>query len=218
MGRKESAEIFSTLDEERAADVLEELEIDTQIHIIESLPIEKVADVLDKMPADEVADILDNLGDEKVEMLLNEMEEDTSQEVRELLDYPNHTVGSIMSTEFLSFNQQSTIDEVLKELRIRKPEAETLYNLFVTNEKDVLVATFSLRDLVISEPQTTIGEIMKPSPVFLYDDEEIDDIAELVSKYNLLAIPVVDHGNVLQGMVVIDDVVDDLMDKGRMNK
>lgn len=218
LGRKESTEIFSTLDEERAADVLEELEIDTQIHIVESLPIEKVADVLDKMPADEVADILDNLGDEKVELLLNEMQKDTSQEVRELLDYPNHTVGSIMSTEFLSFNENSTIDEVLKELRIKKPEAETLYNLFVTNEKEVLVATFSLRDLVISEPQTKVNQIMKQSPVFLYDDEEIDDIAELVSKYNLLAIPVVDHDNVLQGMVVIDDVVDDLMDKGRMNK
>jgi len=218
LGRKASTEVFSTLDEERAADVLEELEVETQIHIIESLPIEKAADVLDKMPADEVADILDNLGDEKVELLLNEMEEDASQEVRELLDYPNHAVGSIMSTEILFFNENSTIEEVLTELRTKKPEAETLYNLFVTNEKEVLIATFSLRDLVISEPQTRISQIMKPSPVFLYDDQEIDEIAEFISKYNLLAIPVVDHSNVLQGMVVIDDVIDDLMDKRRMNK
>lgn len=218
LGRKESTEIFATLDEERAADVLEELEVEAQIHIIESLPIKKVADVLEKMPADEVADILDNLGEEKAELLLNQMEKDASQEVRELLDYPDHAVGSIMSTEFLSFSENSTIDQVLKELRIKKPEAETLYNLFVTNEKDVLVATFSVRDLVISEPQTRVQEIMKPSPVFLYDDQEVDDIAEFISKYNLLAIPVVDHSNVLQGMVVIDDVVDDLMDKGRTNK
>jgi flagellar motility protein MotE (MotC chaperone)/sporulation protein YlmC with PRC-barrel domain len=218
LGRKASAEVFSALDEEQAADVLEELEVETQIHIIKSLPIEKAADVLDKMPADEVADIFDALGDEKVELLLNEMEKDTSQEVRELLDYPDHAVGSIMSTEVLSFNKNKTIEEVFIVLRTQKPEAESLYNLFVTDEKEVLIATFSLRDLVISAPEITIDQIMKPSPVRLYDDQEVDEIAEFVSKYNMLAIPVVDRNEVLQGMVVIDDVIDDLMDKRRMNK
>lgn len=216
LGRTASAEVFSALDDEQAADVLEELEVETQIHIIKSLPIEKVADVLDKMPADEVADIFDALGDEKVELLLNEMEEDTSQEVRELLDYPNHEVGSIMSTEVLSFNENATIEEVFTVLRNQKPEAESLYNLFVINEKDVLIATFSLRDLVVSAPETKIAQIMKPSPVRLYDDQEVDEIAEFVSKYNMLAIPVVDRNEVLQGMVVIDDVIDDLLDKRRM--
>jgi magnesium transporter len=218
LGKKASTEVFSALDEEKAADVLEELETDTQVHILESLPIEKAADVLDKMPADEVADILDSLGEEKVEMLLNEMEEDTSQEVRELLDYPDNTVGSIMSTEVLSFNQNKTIDEVLNELREKKPDTETLYNLFVTNEKDFLIATFSLRDLVISQPNEKINQIMKPSPVFLYDYQKIDDIAEIISKYNMLAIPVIDKEKVLQGMVVIDDVVEDLIEERRTNK
>jgi len=218
LGRKASAEVFSALDDEQAADVLEELEIETQVHIIKSLPIEKAADVLDKMPADEVADIFDALGDEKVELLLNEMEKDTSQEVRELLDYPDHAVGSIMSTEVMSFNKNMTIEEVYAELRTKQPEAESLYNLFVTNEKEVLIATFSLRDLVVSAPETRIYQIMKPSPVRLHDFQEIDEIAEFVSKYNMLAIPVVDKNDVLQGMVVIDDVIDDLMNKRRMNK
>ncbi|MGE5394393.1 MAG: magnesium transporter MgtE N-terminal domain-containing protein [Candidatus Saccharibacteria bacterium] len=218
LGRKASAEIFSSLDEEQAADVLEELEIETQLHIIKSLPIEKAADLLDKMPADEVADIFDALGDDKVELLLNEMEKDTSQEVRELLDYPDNTVGSIMSTEVMSFNKNTTVAEVFAELRAQKPEAESLYNLFVTDENEVLIATFSLRDLVVSEPDTRIHQIMKPSPVRLHDTQEIDEIAEFVSKYNMLAIPVVDQKEVLQGMVVIDDVIDDLMDKRRMNK
>ena len=145
-------------------------------------------------------------------------EKDTSQEVRELLDYPDHEVGSIMSTEVLSFNKNATIEEVFSVLRAQKPEAESLYNLFVTNEKDVLIATFSLRDLVVSTPETKINQIMKPSPVRLYDDQEVDEIAEFISKYNMLAIPVVDRDEVLQGMVVIDDVIDDLMDKRRMNK
>jgi magnesium transporter len=218
LGRNASAQVFSSLDEERAADVLEELETGTQVHILESLSIEKAADVLEKMPADEVADILDALEDEKAELLLNEMEKDSSQEVRELLDYPDNSVGSIMSTEVLSFNENITIEEVLIELRNKKPDSETLYNLFVTDENDVLMATFSLRDVVISPPDAMIKHIMKPSPVHLHDYQKIDEIAEYISKYNLLAIPVIDSNEVLQGMVVIDDVIEDLINKRRTNK
>ncbi len=218
LGKKASADVFQALDEEQAADVMEELEVETQIHLIESLPIEKVADVLELMPADEVADILDALEDDKAELLLNEMEKDSSQEVRELLDYPARSVGSIMSTELISFDENKTIREVLDELRRIKPETETLYNLFVTDPNEVLIATFSIRDVVISDPDATVKQIMKPSPVHLHNYQKIDDIAEIVSKYNLLAIPVVDWNNVLQGMVVIDDIIDDLMNKRRTNK
>jgi CBS domain-containing protein/sporulation protein YlmC with PRC-barrel domain len=218
LGRKASAEVFSSLDDEKAADVMEELETDTQVHILESLSIEKAADVLDKMPADEVADILDALEDERAELLLNEMEKDTSQEVRELLVYPDHTVGSIMSSEVMSFNLNLTIEEVLAELRNIKPEFETLYNLFVTDEDEKLLATFSIRDVVISPLDVRISQIMKPSPVHLRDYQKINEVAEIVSKYNLLAIPVVDKSNVLKGMVVIDDVIEDLIRKRRTNK
>lgn len=218
LGRKASAQVFSALDEEKAADVLEELDTETQVHIIESLSIEKAADVLDKMPADEAADILDALEDDKAELLLNEMEKDTSQEVRELLYYPDNTVGSIMSTEILSFDKDKTIQEVLDELREKQPETETLYNLFVTDNNDVLKATFSLRDIVVSQPHVKVHEIMKPSPVHLFDYQGIDEVAETISKYNMLAIPVVDDNNVLQGMVVIDDVIQDLINKRRTNK
>ena len=152
LGKKSSADVFSALDEEQAADVMEELETDAQLHLIESLPVEKVADVLEKMPADEVADILDELEDEKAELLLNEMESDSSEEVRELLEYPHNTVGSIMFTDVLSFKQNDTVEDVIRELRNRKPEASELYNLFVTNEHEELIAAFSLRDLVVAEP------------------------------------------------------------------
>lgn len=218
LGRKASAEVFSALDEEKAADVLEELDTETQILMIESLSIERAADVLDKMPADEVADILDALEKDKAELLLNEMEKDTSQEVRELLVYPDHSVGSIMSTEILTFDKDLTIREVLNQLREQKPEAETLYNLFVTDNNEVLKATFSLRDIVVTDPETKVHEIMKPSPVHLFDYQKIDEIAEFISKYNMLAIPVVDKYNKLQGMVVIDDVIEDLINKRRTNK
>jgi magnesium transporter len=170
------------------------------------------------MPADEVADILDVLEDEKAESLLNEMEAESSQEVREILEYPDNTVGSLMNTEVLSFNENKTVDEVINRFRNIKPEADALYNLFVTDDKEELVATFSLRDLVVSQPNITLKQIMKTDPIYLYDDQEIDDIAEIISKYNLLALPVVNSKNQLEGMVIIDDVIEDLTSKRRTNR
>jgi len=218
LGKSTSTTVFSALDEEKAADVLEELDKEAQIHIIESLPIEKVADVLEKMPADEVADILDVLEDDKAELLLNEMEAGSSQEVRDILEYPDETVGSLMNTEVLSFNENKTIEDVIKEFRHIKPEADALYNLFVIDDQKELVASFSLRDLVVSEPSVTLKQIMKKNPIYLYDDQEIDDIAEIISKYNLLALPVVNRNNQLEGMVIIDDVIEVLIDKRRTNR
>lgn len=218
LGRHSLMNVFSALDDEKAADVMEELETHAQLHLIESLPVEKVADVLEKMPANEVADILDELEDEKAEMLLQEMEAESSQEVRELLEYSDNSVGGWMTTEILSFNENQSVDEVIRQFREKKPEAEELYNMFVVDDADTLVATFSLRDLVVSEPETVIKQIMKRNPIFLYDDQDIDEIAEIVSRYNLLAVPVVDKENHLQGMVVVDDIVEDLIDKRKTNK
>jgi len=218
LGRKSSTSLFSALDEEQAADVLEELEPHAQVHIIESLPLDKVADVLEKMPADEVADILDELEDDKAELLLKEMEAESSQEVRDLLEYDDDLVGSIMTTDYLSFSASKTVEEVLRELRARKPESAELYNMFVTEKNDKLIGTFNLRDLVVAEPDSKIKSIMKSEPVSLFDDQKTSAIAEIVSKYNLLAVPVIDQDEQLQGMVVVDDVVEDLISERRTRR
>jgi len=218
LGKKSSMSVFSALDEEQAADVLEELETQTQIHIIENLPVNKAADVLEKMPADEAADIIDELEDDRAELLLKEMDTESSQEVRELLEYPDNSVGSLMTTDILSFKPGITVEEVIKELRLKKPEAAELYSLFVTEKNDELIGTFNLRDLVVAQPVTLVSQIMKSEPVFLYDNQKVEDISELISKYNLLAVPVVDTANQLQGMVVVDDVVEDLINKRRTKK
>ncbi|MCU0362606.1 MAG: CBS domain-containing protein [Bacteroidales bacterium] len=218
LGKKSSMSVFSALDEEKAADVLEELEPHAQVHIVENLPVTKAADVLEKMPADEVADILDELEDDKAELLLNEMDTESSQEVRDLLEYADNSVGSLMTTDILSFRPEVTVESVIAELRAKKPEAAELYSMFVTKADDELIGTFNLRDLVVAEPYTAVSTIMKSEPVSLIDDQKVDDIAELISKYNLLAIPVTDENNLLQGMVVVDDVVEDLINKRRTNK
>jgi CBS domain-containing protein/sporulation protein YlmC with PRC-barrel domain len=218
LGKKSSMSVFSSLDEDKAADVLEELESRAQVHMVENLPVDKMADVLEKMPADEVADILDELEDDKAEMLLNEMEAESSKEVRELLEYEDDMVGSLMTTDYLSFGAKWTVAEVLVEMRSRKPEAVELYNLFVVEQNDELIGNFNLRDLVVAEPLLTVSEIMKTKPVYLFDKQKVSAIAEIISKYNLLAVPVVDDNFQLQGMVVVDDIVEDLIRERRTRK
>ncbi len=215
LGKSSKTTVFSSLDIEKAADVLEELEDHEQIHIIENLSLEKAADVLEKMPANEAADIIERLEDKRAEELLKEMEKETSDEVRELLEYSNTKVGSLMSTDVLSFNQNNTVQEVLLQIRLQKPDMELLYNFFIVDIKDKLLATVSLRDLLVAEPESQLKLIMKKNPVSVYDDDPLDSLAEIVSKYNLLAVPVIYDNDVLAGMVVVDDILEDLIGKRR---
>lgn len=201
------AGVFASLSEERAADVLEEMEEDAQLSIINRLSVEKMADVLERMPSDEAADILDAISDDKAEKLLSEMDSKSSQEVRELMEYDEDEVGSLMSTDYLSFKQSMTVDETISELRKLKPETDTIYYLYIVDESEKLIATVSLRDLIIADSGTKLADIMNKKIVYLHDTDNINTVNEIVSKYSLLAVPVVDKDTVLSGIVIIDDIV-----------
>lgn len=215
LGRTSKTTLFSSLDEEQAADVLEELDVKEQVHIIESLPVEKAADVLEKMPANEAADLMDNLEDEKAEQLLHEMEPEASEEVRDLLEYPDSTVGSLMTTEVLTFYEDQTIAEVLDFIRDEQPDMETLYGLFVIDKRNTLTGTITMRDLLISNPTVRLEDVMDDNLNCVNDYDKLDSLSEMVSKYNLLAVPVTNDNNELEGMVVVDDIIDDLLGKRR---
>ncbi len=205
--------IFASLDEETAADVLEELEPHAQIHIVESLPVEKVADVLEKMPADEVADLLDALADDKAEKLLEEMEKESSEEVRELLEYPNKFVGSLMTTDYYTFNEDLSVNETLAELRRQRPEPAHIYAIIVTDKNERFLSSISLGELVIADPSCHLKEIMNKHAVTVFDDDKVDSLAELVSRYNLLAVPVINKNRQMEGVVVVEDIVEDLLSR-----
>lgn len=205
--------VFASLDEERAADVLEELEPHAQIQIVESLPLEKVADVLELMPADEVADLLDVLADDKAEKILEEMEKESSEEVRELLEYHDKHVGSLMSTDYYSFHENLTIAETLDELRRQQPEPAHIYSIIVIDRNDRFLSAISLGELVIADPASLLKDVMKKNPVSVYDDDKVDSLAELVSKYNLLSVPVINKDRMMEGVVVVEDIVDDLLSR-----
>lgn len=203
--------LFTALDEERAADVLEELEPDAQVQLLESLPEGKAADVLEKMPADEVADILDELKLEKAERLLDEMEDDSSDEVRSLMAYPEGTVGSLMSTDYIFFNQSTTVGDALAELRRLKPEADTLYYIYVLDARGRYEATVPLRDIVVSDLDTRLGAIMDRGVSPLGDRDDVYSIADPILKYKLHAVPVVNAEGRMMGVIVIEDVLERVM-------
>ncbi|MBU3101494.1 MULTISPECIES: magnesium transporter MgtE N-terminal domain-containing protein [Clostridium] len=207
--------IFSSLDNAKAADVLEQMEEDAQVSFIESLSADKAADVLENMPADEAADILDDMEKEKVEELLNNMEKEASDEIRELLEYDSKAVGSLMSTDFVSFKNNETIDYVIETLRKLKPEEDEILNLYVVDKNYKLIGTISLRDLIISDPTSKIGDIMNKKFKSMFDTDNINDLIKNVSKYNLVAIPVTDHEMKLLGNVIINDIIYELLKNKR---
>ena len=213
LDKKSGQAIFESLDEEKAADVLEELEPDAQVDMIESLSIEKAADVLEKMPTDEAADLIDELEDEKAEQILNEIEKETSDDIREILEYEEDTVGTLMMTDFLSFREDLSIEKTIEYLREHKPEPDTIYYLYILDDNEKLKGTVSLRDLVIADPEMILNDVMINPVAYLYDTDELDSVAEIISKYNLLAIPVVNKDKTMEGVVVIDDIVEDLLNK-----
>lgn len=205
--------VFAALDEKQAADVLEEMEPNAQVQIIESLPLEKAADLLEKMDADEAADILDELEDHKAEQLLKEMAKESSEEVRELLEYDDNEVGSIMNMEVYTLSGDLTVEEAISLIRKGQPEPVHINTLFITGDNDQFVSTVPLAELVVSDPSTLLSGLMTAKPVTVLDTDKIDTLAEIISKYNLLSIPVINADNQLEGMVLIEDIVDDLLDK-----
>ena len=215
MDRNTQIEVLTSIDEEKAADVLEELEPQIQRSVFENLPLDKAADLLEKMPADEAADILDELGKDRAEELLNEMNVETSDDIRELMEYAQNSVGSIMTTDFISFNENETVDQTIKELRKLKPQSDTMYYLYIIKASGRLVATVSLRDIIVAEPDTKLKEIMNSNVIYLNDEDKIQSLNEIITKYSLLSIPVVNLEKEMVGVVIINDVAHNLFKNRR---
>lgn len=207
MDHNTQVKIFSAMDTERAADVLEEMEPDTQDDLLESLPSDIIADVLEAMPADEAADILGDMDEKKAEELLKEMGSEASGEVRDLMRYDDSEVGSLMTTDYISFHSQDTISAALETLRREKPESDVIYDLYIVSDKGELEASVTLRDIVVSGPEVKLMDIMNRDVVYVHDTDKAESLKDIIEKYNLLAVPVVDAGKMLLGVVIINDVM-----------
>jgi magnesium transporter len=214
---KKRADFIEDLDVETAAEAFAEMEPDTQMEIIEHLGSEQAADLLEEMPPDEAADLLGELPEEKADELLNLMEPEEAQEVRELMEYEEGTAGALMTTEFIALPPDLTVAEAFPRLRKLAAEAETIYYLFILDESENLLGVVSLRELLIAEPEAKLADLMQTRLITVLPEDPDERVTELIDKYALLAIPVVDESGKMEGIITVDDVLDMLIpDRGSL--
>jgi magnesium transporter len=211
LNRLESGQLLDSLDVKHLADTLEEVEPEFQTELVEHMSDEKVADVLEEMEPDEAADLLGDLPKERKEDLLALMQKDDADDVRKLLAYPEESAGGIMTTEYASIRPNLTAAEAIQALRSMADEVETMFYVYVVDENEHLIGTFSLNNLIFAPPDQLVSDFMTDRiiTVNLTDDQET--VAQTVAKYDLIAIPVVDDQNHLHGIVTADDALDKIV-------
>ncbi|MCX6055692.1 MAG: CBS domain-containing protein [Chloroflexi bacterium] len=211
MSHSESRKLLDSMDIEHLADALEEVEPEFQATLIQEMSNEKVADVLEEMSPDEAADLLAELPAERSEDLLELMQFAEAKEVRLLLSYPEDSAGGIMTTDVASIRPGLTATKAIDAIRASEPDAESIFYVYVTDEENHLLGVFSLSDLVLAKPNTLVTSFMHHKVVSAHVLTKQDTLAQLIAKYNLLAIPVVDEENRLLGMVTSDDALDKII-------
>jgi CBS domain-containing protein len=208
---KERSTFLNALDKETAGEALYELDEETRAKIFRQMEPEEAADVLEVMEPDEAADVLGDLPESEAKEILNLMEKDEAAEVQELLVHDEDTAGGLMTTDYLSFPPQTKVEEALATIRLLANEIEMIYYLYILDPEEHLEGVLSLKDLILATPEERLENLMKTSPKVVLSDTGKKEVAELVSKYNLMAVPVVDEENHLLGIITVDDIVDILL-------
>jgi magnesium transporter len=205
---KEQRILFNLIeDPETAAYVLSELDHGTGAHLLEQIEKETITEVLQEMPYDDAVEIIRNMPEELAEEILNIMQDEHSEEIEQLLQYEEDTAGGIMATEIFSLEENLTVRQAIEALQ-EAEDVEMVFYVYVTDEHNHLVGVLSLRQLLIVPPNTKLKNIMTREVISVRTDMDQEEVAQLVAKYNLLAIPVVDEGNKLVGIITVDDVID----------
>lgn len=211
LNRLQTNQLLESFDIKQLADALEEVEPEFQASLVEGMDDEKVADVLDEMAPDEVADLLAELPKERSEDLLELMQDDEAEDVRKLLTYPEDSAGGIMTTEYATIPPGLTAEQAIQALRDAATEAETIYYVYVVDPLEHLIGICSLDRLVLARPDTPVASVMKTHVVSVDLMDDQDDVAQLIAKYDLLAVPVVDDHGRLHGIVTSDDALDKII-------
>jgi magnesium transporter len=219
----QGARLIERLDDETAASAMEEIDTERQLHILENIEPARAADILQAMGPDEAADLLARMPEERKQELLRLMTPEESEDVQELLEYEPDTAGGLMTTDYIVLNQDRTVDEALEAIRtnIRDNDIRIAYIYCVEDEiqEDQHIAgVVSLWELLISAPTQKLADLMETDVITVQADSDPQSVAEIMAKYNFLAVPVVDAEGILQGVVTVDDALDVLLPPDRRRK
>ncbi|HEX6043087.1 MAG TPA: magnesium transporter [Pyrinomonadaceae bacterium] len=210
----EAAAIVSMLPLARCIELCDQPTMRRRAAILEELEPARVAAILEGLSADERTDVIQKMGLHERHRILPKLSPDMRTELEDLLQYPDHTAGGIMTTEFVRFDPTMTVGEALKHIRAVAREKESIYACYVMDpETDRLLGAISLRDLVMAELDRPIAQVMRRKPVTVNVLDDQERVAEKIGKYNLLAVPVVEQDGSVVGFVTVDDVIDVLIEE-----
>ena len=208
LGPHELAALEPHIGSDRLADAVAQLDPSEAARLIVRFSRAEAADILEEMEPDDAADVVEELREEEAEELLSQMQPSEAEELRELLSYPPDTAGGRMTPEFVSISPDVTVAAAMRLIRAKAPDAETIYYVYVTDRRGHLLGVVSLRDLVIAEPQHTIGQVMRRQVIRLPATADQEEAARLLMDHDFLALPVVDDDGRLLGVITSDDVAD----------
>lgn len=212
MDYKRRSAFIEHLNSRQTIDALAELELETQVEIFRQMEQQQALTILAELPPDEVADILGELPVDKMEGLLDLMA-DEAEGVRELLQYADGTAGACMTTKYIRLSGWMTVSQALGEIRTFASTVETIYYLYVMNERGCLEGVLSLRELIVAEEETVLYDLMRRKVVAVSPEETSPRVAGIMAKYGFLAIPVVDGQGKMLGLVTVDDILSLLVEE-----
>jgi len=211
VSHKEGASFFKGLDVETAAEALSELEPETQVEIISGMEPDKAADIIEEMPPDEAADVLSDLPVDKAKEILESIEKEEAEDIQELMSHEEDTAGGVMTNEFIAYPPEITVREAIEKFRKDAEEVETVYYLYIVDIDEKLLGVISLRELLLAHPDAKLSDIMETKLKTVTPDTDEGEVAEIISKYNIVALPVVDAEGYMLGIATIDDVIDRIL-------
>nr|WP_308856048.1 magnesium transporter [uncultured Oscillibacter sp.] len=205
--------VFRLLPKELAAEVFVELDSDQQELLIQSFSNTELKEVLDELYLDDTVDIVEEMPANVVKRILRHSDPEMRKSINEILKYPDDSTGSIMTTEFVDLKETMTVEDALKRIRRTGPDKETINICYVIDEQRHLIGVLSIRTLLLAEEDDIIGDIMERNFICVQTLDDQESTARALSKYDFLALPVVDTENRLVGIVTVDDAMDVLQEE-----
>lgn len=200
--------IFRLLPKKDASDVFVELDNDAQQIVIKAFTDSELSHIVNDMFLDDTADIIEEMPSNIARRILKVAKKENREIINKLLGFPRDSAGSIMTPECITLRETMTVDDALAKIRRQALDKETIYTCYVTDNDKTLLGIVSARDILIHSPNEKIGDFMQENFIFASADIDKEEVANLLSKYNLLAVPIVDKENRILGIVTVDDAID----------
>ncbi|MBW6464792.1 MAG: magnesium transporter, partial [Firmicutes bacterium] len=205
---EQKVELMQKLSDDDASLIFEELEDFEQAEILRLLEQDQAKTILGNMASDDAADLIGELSPEEADQMMQLIGEEETMDFGDLLKYPEESAGGIMTTEYISLPADIPVEDAIARLREIAPKAETIYYVYVVDEAGHLIGVLSLRDLIASSDGIILKDIMRRNVINVNAELDQEEVARIVSKYDLLAVPVVDNEERLLGIITVDDVID----------